>query len=169
VRTIGKSNVQLEANEANKSAVDPGKPAGSATAKLSKSPFVAKTTEQLGENDAPPKRYEVLKPNLQVEPQPRKVGGHAKVTTGTPQATDKSIPQGQPTGKIKVQSQGDSKCQQQGGSKGQKQSGTGGQPQSASKGQPQGGSNGQPQSATGSQPQGTPQNQPKDDSKREKK
>ena len=54
-------------------------------AKLPKSPFVATTTEQLGKNDAPPKRYEVLKPNLQVEPQPRKAGGRAKATTGTPQ------------------------------------------------------------------------------------
>ena len=157
---------QLEANAANTSPANPAPTAGPATAKLPKSPFVATTGKQLSTQDGPPKRYEVLKPNLQVQPQPRKGGSQAKVNTGTSQAPDKNVPQGPPTAKVKNQTQGDSKGQPQGESKGQKQSGAKGQQEGRSKDQKKSGSSGQQQSGTGGQQQGPPQNPSKDDSKK---
>jgi hypothetical protein len=156
---------QLEAKAANAaktSTGEPGKSAGPATAKLPKSPFAATTDKQLGKNDAPPKRYEVLKPNLEVEPQPKKVGGDASLTTGTPKSSDKAVPQGQTTGKAKDQSQGDAKGpkqiaptgQPQGGAKDKKEAGSTGQPQGGVKDKKETGSAGQPPGAPGGQPQG---------------
>ena len=145
-------------------------------------PYAAPAAGQLGKDNAPPKRYEVLKPDLDVEPQPRKAGGDPSLTTGTPKAADKTVPQNQPAKKGDEQSPGDSKGPKPGG-----------QPQAPTGGQPQGGSNGNAPTGTGGQPQGpaggqqprtaggqeagaspgqqkvNPQNQTPDDSKKDKK
>src|SRR4029077_8741361 len=102
---------QLEASAANTSPGAPGKSPELATAKLAKSPYAATIADKLGKNDAPPKRYEVMKPNLDVEPQPKKAGGNAKVGTGTPSTTDKNVPQGQRSGKDQGRSQDDANNQ----------------------------------------------------------
>ena len=176
---------QLEANAANSAkspTADSGKPAGPATAKLPKSPYAATNAGQLGKNDAPPKRYEVLKPNLDVVPQPRKAGGDPSLTTGTPKAADKTVPQNQPAKKGDKQSPGDSKGpkpggqpqaptggQPQGGSKGNAPTGTGGQPQGPAGGQQPRTAGGQEPGASPGQQKVNPQNQTPDDSKKDKK
>jgi hypothetical protein len=72
---------QLEANAARKSGNDPVTATAPARKSLSRSPYVAMPADQLGKNEAPPKRHVVLKPDLQVQPQPGKRGGQ----TGTRQ------------------------------------------------------------------------------------
>jgi hypothetical protein len=152
-RTFLAERQQLEANAANTSPGAPGKSPELTTAKLAKSPFAATVADKLGKNDAPPQRYEVMKPNLDVEPQPKKSERNAKANTDTPTTTDKNVPQGQRSGKVRDQSQGDANNQQQGTSKSQKQSGSNGQQQGASGGQQQGGSQGKKQTGSNDQQQ----------------
>ena len=161
---------------------DPGKPSGPATAKLPKSPYAATTAGQLGKNDAPPKRYEVLKPNLDVEPQPRKAGGDASLTAGTPKGADKTVPQNQPP-KKDSQSLGGAKgpkpSGQQNGASKDPQKGPAGGPQSGSFKDPQNGpvggqqprtAGGQEKGASPGQQNVNPQNQtPGDSTKKDKK
>jgi hypothetical protein len=65
---------QLEANAARTPGDGPAPVAGPTRRKLSTSPFVAPPADQLGTNNRPPQRHEVLKPNFQVQPAPRKSG-----------------------------------------------------------------------------------------------
>ena len=68
-----KETVKLAADPAAtvKLAADPAKPSEPARIKFSKSPLVSRPVDQLDKNQAPPKRHEVLKPDLKVEPKPR--------------------------------------------------------------------------------------------------
>ena len=59
---------------------DPATAAGPARRKFSRSPFVAPPADQLGKNNAPPQRHQVLKPDFQVQPQPRTRGGRNRRT-----------------------------------------------------------------------------------------
>ena len=65
---------QLEANAARTPGGDPATAAGPARRKFSRSPFVAPPADQLGRDYAPPQRHQVLKPDFQVQPQPRNRG-----------------------------------------------------------------------------------------------
>ena len=85
---------QLEANAARKPGGDPATATGPPRKSFSRSPFVAMPADQLGKNDAPPQRHVVLKPDLQVQPQPvtrgrqsgtRKVNTQGAATEGSQQ------------------------------------------------------------------------------------
>ena len=73
---------QLEANAARTPAVEPANPSGPARRPLARSPFVAQPAQQLDKNNAPPQRHEVLKPDFQVQPQPRTRGGQPGTRQG---------------------------------------------------------------------------------------
>ena len=84
---------QLEANAARTPGGDPATAAGPARRKFSRSPFVAPPADQLGKDDAPPQRHQVLKPDFQVQPQPRTRGGnreHVRSRSKAGQRTDRS-------------------------------------------------------------------------------
>ena len=70
-RTYLQQRQQLEADAARTPGVDPATATGPARRRFSRSPFVAPPVEQLGKDYTPPQRHQVLKPNFQVQPQPR--------------------------------------------------------------------------------------------------
>jgi hypothetical protein len=170
---------QLEAKAAGTPGADSANAPGFSRTPFSRSPFVALPADKLGKGDGPPQRHEVLKPNFQVQPQPRVHGSTPGARSGFgPGTKNGSAGQNQvgPQGQLQRQnmtqgnqqgalggqsegsharrgnhSQGRSNVQQQGASTGQQQSGASGQQQSGAGGQKQGGANGQPQSAAGSQ------------------
>jgi len=127
---------QLEANAALAPGGVPATTAGPARRRFSRSPFVAPPADQLGREFAPPQRHQVLKPDFQVQPQPR--------THGQRQQQHQGVNQGNRQGASAGQSQG-------------QRTNRGNNRQGASNGQQQGGS--------GGQQQGSPQNQPTNESK----
>jgi hypothetical protein len=140
---------QFEANAANTPGADPAAATEPARRTFSKSPYVALSAKQLGKGNAPPQRYQVLKPDFQVQPQPRRRGDQPGTqpsfrqgTSGGPSGQNQVGPQNQPQG--------------QSGNHGNKHQGaSGGQAQG------QGGNHGgNHQGASGGQSQGAPQNQP---------
>ena len=147
--------------------------AGPARRKFSRSPVVALPADQLGKNNAPPQRHEVLKPDLQVQPQPRKRGGEP----GIRQAFRPGTADG-PAGKTQVnpQAQPQRKSVNQGSRQGRPQA----QPQrrevnqgnrqgaSSRQSQGQGAHRGQSQGASNDQSQAAPRNQPKVVNRRKK-
>lgn len=134
---------QLEANAASTPGVVPATAAGPARRTFSKSPYVALTAEQLGKGNAPPQRYQVLKPDFQVQPQPRNHGG----TPGTSQGFSPATSDG-PSGQNQVGPQ--NQPQGQGGNHGNNHQGQGGN------------HGGNHQGASGGQSQGGPQKEKKD-------
>ncbi len=63
---------ELEAKTATTSAADPSRKPEPARVKFStRSPIVARSADQLGRDQGPPRRHVVLKPGLQIEPKPR--------------------------------------------------------------------------------------------------
>jgi hypothetical protein len=60
----------LEANAVGASNAKPGRQSGPSTAKLPKSPIVAKSSGQLGKDQAPPRPNKVPKPDIKVQPKP---------------------------------------------------------------------------------------------------
>ena len=75
VHQFGAARQKLEAKSATTSAETPAKGSEPVTAKLSKSPIVAKGSDQLGKDHAPPMAHEAPKPDHKVEPKPRVAGG----------------------------------------------------------------------------------------------
>ena len=130
---------QLEANAPRTSGGDPTTAAGSVRRTFSRSPFASLPVDQLGRDYAPPQRHEVLKPDFQVQPQPR--------TRGQAEPQRQRLNQGNRQGVSNGQQQGASGGHQQGASDG-KQQGGGSQQQGASGGQQQGASGGQQQGAS---------------------
>ena len=84
---------QLEANAAHTLSTAPTNVAEPLRRTFARSPFVALPADQLGRSYAPPQRHEVLKPDFQVQPQPRSRG----VAPGT-----HSIIRSGPGGQIQV-------------------------------------------------------------------
>jgi hypothetical protein len=116
---------QLEANAARASRGDSGTAAGVARRKLSRSPYVAPPADQLGRDYRPPQRHQVPKPDLQVQPQPRKRGQAPPQRQGVNQGNRQGAASGQSRG--------------QGANRGSnRQSAANGQQQGASPGQEQG-------------------------------
>ncbi len=72
IREFRQQRQKLEAQAAVTSAADPSKQPEPARVKFPESPIVARQSDLLGRNEAPPKRHEVLKPNLQIEPRPKR-------------------------------------------------------------------------------------------------
>ena len=62
---------QLEANAARTQDGDPAIAVEPARRKFSRSPIMGPPADQLGKDDAPPQRHQVLKPDLKVQPQSR--------------------------------------------------------------------------------------------------
>ena len=118
---------------------DPATAAGPARRKFSRSPFVAAPVDQLGKDYTPPQRHQVLKPDFQVQPQPRSREG----TSGTRQAfrpgtaggLQQQDPQSRRNSGSQVQSQGQNVNQgnRQGESDGQSQDAPRNQPRGESK------------------------------------
>jgi len=87
----------------------PAKQTEPARVKFSRSPIFAKSAAELGKVQGPPKRHEVLKPNLQIEPKPRVSVGRRELPKGEPSvnkaqpkpAPPKAEPQGQSKEKSK--------------------------------------------------------------------
>ncbi len=143
--------------------------------KIAKSPYTGPSTAQLGRDYAPPQRHQVLKPDLQVQPQPRVRSGRGATGTQPGLAPGTS---GGAAGQIQVDRQRGS--QRQGGNQGNGQGASNGPSQvqrgnrgnnrqGASNGQQQGASNGQQQRGAGGQQQGTPQAQSTNESKKKNK
>ena len=84
---------------------------GPARRKFSRSPIVALPADQLGAKNAPPQRHQVLKPDLQVQPEPRKRGGQPEIRQAfRPRTADR--PQHQdPQSRRNLRSQGQSQRQ----------------------------------------------------------
>lgn len=113
VQQFGAARQKLEAKSAETSAETPAKNSEPATAKLPKSPIVAKASGQLGEDHAPPKIHEAPAPDPKVEPKPRpgvakgeSSKGEPKVTKVVPKA---ELPQGKPKVEAKPAVKGDPK------------------------------------------------------------
>jgi WXXGXW repeat (2 copies) len=136
---------QLEASAANLSAGGAGQASGPQAAKLLRSPFVGASVDRPGQNDASAVRHEVLKPNLQAEPQRNKVGDDADVMLGKPQASDNALLQDQPNRKDGNKAQDDSKRRRELGSKHQPPDQTGGLGQGGPDGKKQTDANGSQQ------------------------
>jgi hypothetical protein len=153
---------QLETNSARTQDGTPTVTAGPQRRTFSRSPFVADPANQLGKDYTPPRRHEVLKPDLQVQPQPRMRGGQS----GTRQSLNQGSPYGA-TGQAQDRRQG--QRQRQGVNQGQQQgqdANRGDNRQGASNRQQQGPSNNssqqgnsnrRQQSAAGGQAQSSPQ------------
>jgi hypothetical protein len=181
---------RLEADAARTSGGDPALAAEPARRPFSRSPFVAPPAEQLGKDNGPPRRHEVLKPDLSVQPQPRVRGGtpgtlprSRQGTAGSAQVDPQTQQQRQRLNQGSRQGESADQSQQgqganrggnrQGASEGQSQQGQGasrgGNRQGASEGQSQqgqgasGGSN--QQGASSGQQQGSSQNESKNKKK----
>ncbi len=152
---------QMESSATMTTGAVPTTATASERRKLSKSPFVAEPADQLGPSYAPPERHQVLKPDFQIQPQPRRNReangarpGFAPTTTNSPAGHTQDVPRGQ------SQQQGANRVNRPNGTADQSQiptAASGGSRQGSSHGQPQGGTNHQPQSTSTSQPQnGTP-------------
>ena len=115
---------QLEANAARAPGGDPTTAAGVARRKLSRSPYVAPPADQLGRDYRPPQRHQVLKPDFQVQPQPRK--------RGQAQPQRQGVYQGNRQGASASQSQG------QGANRGKSQGASNDQSQAAPRNQSRG-------------------------------
>jgi hypothetical protein len=96
---------QLEGNSANESAGDPARSVQPGLRKLPRSPFVATPVDQLGGNYAPPKRHEVLKPELQIQPQSKRIGGTLPTATVKKTVTPDASQQNQAQRKVSQQGQ----------------------------------------------------------------
>jgi hypothetical protein len=77
---------QLETRASPAATEKPARISEPAKVKLSRSPIVAKSADQLGKGQAPPKRPDAPKPDLKVEPKPRKAGGTAEPPKGESKA-----------------------------------------------------------------------------------
>lgn len=169
---------QLEASGASPSSGDPAAAAGPARRQISRSPFVAQPVDQLGENYRPPQRHEVLKPDFQVQPQPRALGGQTGVrpgfgqgTTGGPQQQQRQDPRARRDFGSQQDQQNQAQRQQnrtqgQGTNQGSRRGASAGQSQG------QGGNRGQGQQgqrSSNAQSQNAPSNQSGNESKRNKK
>lgn len=137
---------ELEGKARNKLASDPGNSAQPGLRKLPQSPFVSTPVDQLGGNNGPPKRHEVLKPDLQTQPQSKRSGGTQGLSTGKKtgtfdgpqqnQAQRKTNQQGQQ--QVKSHSAASSQSQGQGENRRQSQGASNGQSQKSSQGQSSG-------------------------------
>jgi len=162
---------QLEANAARTPAVEPTNPSGPARRQLPRSPFVAQPIQQLDKNNAPPQRHEVLKPDFQVQPQPRTRGGQSGTRQGFGQGPagvqqeQQQSQQQDPRARRNVGSQGQS--QRQAVNQGNRQGATAGQSQArgtnSGRSQSQGASSDQSQDAPRKQSSGESKKKDKDD------
>lgn len=160
---------QGETNAVRTPGGDPATAAGPTRRTFSRSPFVAPSADQLGREYAPPQRHQVLKPDFQIQPQPRTRNGQ----TGMRQGFSQGAAGGQqqvPQPRRNFGSQGQPQGQGQGANQGNRQRASAGQSQG------QGGQDGQRanrggnrQGASGGQQQGSSQNHSGGDSKRNEK
>ena len=153
---------QLEATAARTPAVDPANPSGPARRPLPRSPFVATPVQQLDKKNAPPQRHEVLKPDFQVQPQPRTRGGQSGARQADRQGAAGAAQQQNPQARRNVGSQGQPQ-QGQRVNQGNRQGASAGQSQG------QGGNRGQAQSTSNNQSQSTSRNQSSGESKKKDK
>ena len=149
---------QLEANAARTPGEDPATAAEPARRKFSSSPFVAPSADQLGREYSPPQRHQVLKPDFQVQPQPRTRGGQSEARQAYRQGAAGEQQQQDPQARRNFRSQGQSQ-QGQGVNQGNRQ-GASERPvttvasSGAYRGQSQGASNDQSQVAPRNQSSG---------------
>jgi hypothetical protein len=119
---------KLEVDAARTPGADPAIAAGPARRKLARSPYVAPPADQLGKDYAPPQRHQVLKPDFEVQPQPRNRG------QAQPQRQGKNQGSGQGASAGQSQSQGANRGDnRQGASDGQSQDAPQNQPKGGSK------------------------------------
>ena len=154
---------QLEASAARTPAEDATTEAAPARRPLPRSPFVATPVQQLDKKNAPPQRHEVLKPDFQVQPQPRTRGGQSGARQAFRQGAAGA-----------AQQQQDPQARRNAGSQGQPQRqnvNQGGNRQGASAGQSQGqgASRGRSQAASNKQSQDAPRKQSSGESKEKDK
>ena len=74
VQNFSRERQQLDGNVTVGTVEKPTRQSPPARATLPKSPIVARSTDQPGNDHTPAKRHVVLKPNLDVEPKPRSIG-----------------------------------------------------------------------------------------------
>jgi hypothetical protein len=78
---------KLEAHVQRTAGTDPAIAAGPSRRTFSRSPFVAPSVDQLGKAYSPPQRHQFLKPDLQVQPQPRIQGGPPRARSNSRSGT----------------------------------------------------------------------------------
>jgi len=152
---------QRQALEADAAPTRDGEPAATvepARRKFARSPFVALPVDQLGKRNAPPQRHEVLKPDLQVQPQPRTRGGQTGARRGFTQGTAAEPQQREPQARRKFGSQ--DQPQHQRLNQGNRQGATGAQSQR------QDSNRGQAQNASNNESEDKPRNQSRGRSKK---
>jgi hypothetical protein len=132
---------ELEGNTANKSVGDPASSVQPGLRKLPRSPFVSTPVDQLGKDYGPPKRHEVLKPELQSQPQFNRVERTKRNTDGRAPATSTGSQQNQQAQR-KFNQQDQQQVKPQGASTTQVQGEVAKRPQT------QGASNGQSQNSS---------------------
>ncbi len=111
VQQFGAARQKLEAKAAVTSAETPAKGSEPATAKLPKSPIVAKASGQLGDDHAPPKIHEAPAPDPKIEPKSRSAVAKGEPTKGEPKVTKAEPKTEQPKGKPKVEAKPVSKVE----------------------------------------------------------
>jgi hypothetical protein len=134
---------QLETNPANKSAENPAESVQPGLRKLPRSPFVAAPVDQLGRTNSPPKRHEVLKPDLQTQPQTNRPGETRGINNGQKPRTIEGSQQNQvqrtanqhSQQQVKPQGTSNSQSQRQGANRGQSQGASNVQSPNSSQGQ----------------------------------
>jgi len=144
---------------------------------LQPSPITAASADRLGKDHAPPKRHEVLKPDLTIEPTPRSGGGKTKSVPGEPRRATgaaevqlpKVVPQeeprreskGPPAGRSSGKEPTETKGKPTGASKGPSPDRLNNTPQSLPQGKSPGNAKGPPQGQSNDRPQGKPPGQAK--------
>jgi hypothetical protein len=123
---------------------------------------VATPVQQLDKKNAPPQRHEVLKPDFQVQPQPRTRGGQSGARQAFRQGAAGAAQQQDPQARRNVGSQ--RQAQQQAVNQGGNRQGA-----SAGQSQGQGASRGRSQAASNKQSQDAPRKQSSGESKEKDK
>jgi len=107
VRKFREERQKLETHAVDRSADEPAKEFAPARVMIPRSPIVAKRSDELAKDRAPPKRQEAPEPDLKVEAKPRK----ARAKAAAPKAESTEKPNGeskeQPKDKSKKKSKDD--------------------------------------------------------------
>ena len=107
VRKFRSERQKLEAKPAETTGETPAKDFKPTRVKLPASPILAKSSDQLDKDDAPPKRLEAPMPDLKVEPKPRRADTRVESPKGEPKTpkagTIPERPQGRPKDEPKVE------------------------------------------------------------------
>jgi hypothetical protein len=151
---------KLETKAADAPTEKPTKKSEPTKMKLPQSPIVAKSADQLGKDQAPPKAHEAPKPDPKVEPQPRTAGGRPS-REGKPQVKKVESKPEAPKAESKEKPKAESKEKPKGESKDKPKTEFKEKPKGESNDKPKGESKEKPQSESKEKPKGESKDKPK--------